>query len=264
MWPWISFEGFHIPSFLLIQCLNAVLLLVWARARAQQLELPPRQGLDLTFLVLFTGLIGGRLLHVFWESPNLYWSQPMTIFSLTSGGYTYFGGLLLALPISWLYLQRLHEPKGPWFDFAAPLASAGTAIGRIGCLLAGCCYGRVCDLPWALPFWDDQGLRLLRHPTQLYSVIWELGILALLLGLEKTPLAERPRWIRQPGALFGVWIAFHSLGRFFIEFLRDDFRGPQYFLSLSQWLSLCALILSCLILRQTSRHQSEIRQKPAK
>ncbi|MBX3039476.1 MAG: prolipoprotein diacylglyceryl transferase [Bdellovibrionaceae bacterium] len=265
MWPWIQIGDLSFPAFLLVQSLNAALLLAWAKSRASHLDLSPRVALDLVLTILISGLIGGRLLHVVWEAPQFYLENPEAIFHLMSGGYVYFGGLAAGLGAGVLFLRfRQEGPQlGRWFDFVAPLASLGTGLGRIGCFFAGCCYGKVCLLPWAFPFPDEKGLSFLRHPTQLYSVIWELGVLAILLGLEKIPAKNRPRWLRPAGALFLTWIGLHSIGRFFIEFLRDDFRGPVLYLSISQWLSVCALIITCLVLRRISSHRSETSAKPA-
>ncbi|HRO66031.1 MAG TPA: prolipoprotein diacylglyceryl transferase [Pseudobdellovibrionaceae bacterium] len=266
MLPWIRIGEVSLPSFLLVQSLNAVLLLAWARSRALRLNLSPRVALDLVLTVLVSGLIGGRLLHVLWETPGFYLENPTAVFHLMNGGYVYFGGLIAGLLAGFFFLKLRGEAfqTGSWFDFAAPLASLGTALGRIGCFLAGCCYGKVCFLRWAFPFQDDKGLSLLRHPTQLYSVLWELGVLAILLGLEKIPAKNRPSFLRPAGALFLTWVVLHGIGRFLIEFVRDDFRGPVFYLSISQWLSVCALVLSCLVLRRISAHPRGIPTKLSK
>lgn len=266
MWPWIRIGEIALPTFLLVQSLNAVLILAWARTRASRLDLSPRVALDLVITVLISGLIGGRLLHILWEAPGFYLENPTAMFQLLSGGYVYFGGLFTGILCGILFLRIRQEGShlGQWFDFAAPLASLGTGLGRIGCFFAGCCYGKICLLPWAFPFADEKGLSFLRHPTQLYSLFWEAGVLMILLGLEKVPPARRPRFLRPAGSLFLTWVGLHGIGRFLIEFLRDDFRGPVFYLSISQWLSLCALILSCLVLRRISSHPSETPAKPAK
>lgn len=257
MWPWLQVGESLLPSFLLVQSLNAIMLIFWARVRAPQRGLPIRPALDLVLLSLVSGAIGGRLLHVLWEAPSFYLQNPAQIFQLTQGGFVYFGGLLAGLASAAFWLRGRPESAGSWFDFAAPLVCLGSAVGRVGCFLAGCCYGGVCVLPWALPFVDENGLSLLRHPTQLYSLAWELGVLIILLSLEKTATSKKPSWLRAPGSLFLLWLLLHSIGRFLIEFVRDDFRGPQFFLSLSQWLALFLAIGACLILRHRNTYPRE-------
>ncbi|MBX2987637.1 MAG: prolipoprotein diacylglyceryl transferase [Bdellovibrionaceae bacterium] len=251
MHPWLQIGDSAIPVFLLVQSLNACLILLWASRRAADAGLSRATAIDLVLLCLGTGLIGGRLLHVLWEAPEFYRQEPLRVLNLMAGGYVYYGGLLFAVPAGWLFLRAKRDPApARWFDFSAPLLSLGTAIGRLGCFFAGCCYGKVCVLPWAFPFKDEQGLSLLRHPTQLYSFFWEIGVLLILLGLERFPPERRPRWLRPDGSVFLVWMILHAAGRFAIEAYRDDFRGAHWLLSLSQWVSLALILAACLILRQ--------------
>lgn len=234
MFPWTSVGDFRMPTFLLIQVFSACLLLVAAVRRARSANLEPRLALDLTILSLAAGLIGGRLLHVLWESPSYYLTDPRRVFDLFSGGYVYYGGFLFATAAGWIFLRWKRQEVAPWFDFAAPLLALGTAIGRLGCLFAGCCYGKVCYLPWAVSIVDENGLHLPRHPAPLYAFLWEISVLTILLAVEK----DRRERLRA-GFLFALWLILHGVGRFLLEFLRDDFRGRFLVgLSLSQWISL--------------------------
>ncbi|MGZ3692355.1 MAG: prolipoprotein diacylglyceryl transferase, partial [Pseudobdellovibrio sp.] len=120
-----------------------------------------------------------------------------------------------------------------WADFFAPLLSLSHALGRIGCLLSGCCFGIECDLPWAL---DG------RHPTVLYLFFGEIAILFVLLYFEQR------RHLYKPGDLFAKWILLHSVVRLNVEYFRDDFRGVFFhipgfgILSISQLISLFLII----------------------
>ena len=120
-----------------------------------------------------------------------------------------------------------------WADFFAPLFSLSHALGRVGCLLSGCCFGRYCTLPWAL-----EG----RHPTALYLIIGESFIFLLILMFEQQQVYKRP------GFLFAKWLLFHSLLRFNVEYFRDDFRGVFFdfpllgLLSVSQVISLVIIV----------------------
>lgn len=241
MWPWLTFSGIDIPTFVLVQCVNACLLLLWASRRASRFDLPKKLALDLAFLLLVCGLVGARLLHVFWENPEIYRQEPVRIFDLLSGGYVYYGGFLFSILCGALFLKVLGPKKswGTWFDFAAPLLSFGTALGRVGCFLSGCCYGQICNLPWAIES---------RHPTALYSLFWELGVLLILLGLDATPAERRLKILRPAGSLFLLWMILHGLGRFLIERWRDDFRGQIFLLSISQWISLLLILIGITLL----------------
>lgn len=196
--------------------------------------------LDLSLILMGSGLFGARLFHVIYEEPAYYWENPLRVFEVWNGGHVFFGGFLTAWLIgnlSWTWIRRSSSQKmsrGQIHDELAPIVSFGAMLGRIGCLLAGCCYGRTCDLPWAIAG---------RHPTALYSIFWELGVFLILLGSEK-------KLLTRPGKLFWLWLALHSIGRFFIEFFRDDFRGPQLALSVSGWISCILFIIAILGFRK--------------
>lgn len=239
MWPWFRLGELNIPTFVLVQSLNACIILVWSRRRAVNAGFSPSTVLDFVFVCLVAGLAGGRLLHVAWEAPAYYLENLARVFDLLNGGYVYYGGLILGVLAGCALLKRRGETNlASWFDFSAPLLSFGTAIGRVGCFFAGCCYGRACTLPWAVTVFDERGFWSLRHPTQIYELVWELGVLMILLGLEATELPRRPRVLQRSGAVFATWMVLHGAGRFLVEFYRDDFRGPSFGLSISQWISL--------------------------
>ena len=96
--------------------------------------------------------------------------------------------------------------------FAAPLM-LGLALGRVGCMLNGCCFGRACNLPWALPVPGPGGVAVLRHPSPLYE-----GIAALGLCLLFSYLLDR-RKVR--GEVFALLLGAYSLARFGVEFFRE-------------------------------------------
>ena len=181
---------------------------------------------------MFFGLIGARLIHILYEEPSYYSERPMAAFEFWNGGFVFYGGFLGAVAGGYIFLKLKKVASiAQVFDLAAPVASFGYGFGRLACLWAGCCYGKDCELPWAI-----QG----RHPTQLYSTLWELGVWMILIGIE-------PK-VKRPGQFFAIWLALHSVGRFLIEFYRDDFRGPVAIFSISGWISLALLMASLTFL----------------
>jgi phosphatidylglycerol---prolipoprotein diacylglyceryl transferase len=222
MHPWISLGSVQIPTFFLVNCFVATLVLVWASHRANRWTFSVRMIVDLTMLLMFFGLIGARLAHVLYENPGYYWNHPIRIFYLWQGGFVFYGGFLVAFLAGSVYVRR----KDPvlytkYLDFYAPLISISYLFGRIGCFLAGCCFGSHCDLPWSIAG---------KHPTQIYSSLWELAVLLIILVLERRKLPG--------GVTFSLWLTLHATGRLWIEFFREDFRGPIYVFSISSWLSL--------------------------
>jgi phosphatidylglycerol---prolipoprotein diacylglyceryl transferase len=226
-------------SFYIIQSLNASALLLWTSKRARTLSQSQKIALDIGMLTLISGLVGARAAHIFFEQPALYWQQPSLIMRLDLGGYVYFGGFFAALATVSAYIKLyLKQSFRAWLDFFAPIVSLGTAIGRLGCFVAGCCYGKYCELPWAISG---------RHPTQLYLLLSELCVFAALI------LAEKKKFLKNPGDVFLLWICTYSAIRLFIENWRDDFRGPSIFeISISQFISATILLVSLAFI--LSRH----------
>jgi phosphatidylglycerol:prolipoprotein diacylglycerol transferase len=177
------------------------------------------------------GFIGGRLVHVVFESPEVYKEDWRRVFEFWYGGFVWYGGALLGFvgALGFILIKKIDFKQ--WSDFYAPILALGYGLGRVSCFIAGCCYGRTCELPWAISG---------RHPTQLYAVVWELMAFIVLILLEK-------RKSLQAGMLFVVWIFMHSIGRLIMEYYREDFRGPMLVgFSISTWISLVLLSASLL------------------
>lgn len=167
-------------------------------------------------------------------------------------GLAYYGGFLLATPAIWLYTRRYKLSFWKVADLAAPAIAFGLFLGRIGCFLAGCCYGKETALPWGIRFpleslpWQAQyKQRFIQagqamhpiHPTQLYEAVGAL-LLALVLFF-----VVRPRKQRQGQVIGGLLLGYGVL-RFVCEFFRDDERGVFF----SGWISTSQLISIPLVL----------------
>ena len=250
MYPLIHLaKGLEIPSFFLVISLVLSISLFWVAQRAQIYKLPQKRILDLSLLLMAAALVGARLFHVFYENPEYYAPTPWKVFYLWEGGFVYFGGAFLATLAAVLYFRffRIKNP-GAYFDTFAPVLAFSYGAGRIGCFLAGCCYGRMCDYPWAV-----EG----RHPTQLYATLWEFAVVMILLGFEKAEPRKRVFFLKQSGSLFVFWIALHAIGRIMMESFRDDFRGNEIFgLSISMAISLALLLISLTMLGRISVKKS--------
>jgi phosphatidylglycerol:prolipoprotein diacylglycerol transferase len=214
-------------SYFLHLSLLYCLLFVWVFYRAKNRHMYVDRALTIGAILVVTGFIGARLLHVLYEAPEYYRQNPGDIYRFWLGGFVFYGGLLTAVLSASLYLHWKRESFGFWADFFAPVAALGYGLGRGACFWAGCCYGKVCELPWAI---DG------RHPTQLYAMGYELLVAVYL---------SRAKNLKYSGDLFVQWIILHSLGRLALESLRDDFRGaPIMGLTISSWLSLLLFSLA--------------------
>lgn len=234
--PFVSLGGLQLPTYFIVLSLLTTGLVFWINQRSYQKQYSGTTAFDLFFAVMLSGFLGARFFHVVFEEWNYYCQNPLQILMFWQGGFVFYGGLIFGALGGWLALQWKKQSFPLWLDFFTPLVSLGYAGGRVACFLTGCCYGKLCQLPWS---YND------RHPTQLYAVGLELVLLFALLRFEKTKSFRD-----QPGRLFAFWLLFHSFSRMAIEFFRDDPRGPQWgAVSISMALSGVFVIGSLLFLR---------------
>jgi phosphatidylglycerol---prolipoprotein diacylglyceryl transferase len=246
-------DTFNIPTYILLISLTYCLGLIWADRRAGEQGRSRNMALDIALAIMVGGFIGARLFHVFYEYPEVYLAEPARIFKFWEGGFVFYGGFIGAVVATYFFIKWRQESFWEWADFYAPVLAFGYAIGRLGCFFNGCCYGGLCDLPWAVEFTSPGLPGGLRHPTQLYATFFELVVLFVLLRLEKKwrgagAGAEVPSShiasVLPPGTLFCAWLLLHSIGRLFMEHFREDFRGPELGLSVSSWFSIALFAFS--------------------
>jgi phosphatidylglycerol---prolipoprotein diacylglyceryl transferase len=156
--------------------------------------------------------------------------------------------LISATLVAFWHINRHGLPLWTTCDMFAPGIALGHVVGRLGCLMAGCCYGTPTSVPWAITFTDPFAavnvgtpLNIPLHPTQLYEAGAELLILVFLLVTERK---GRPF----PGRTFWGYMLLYAISRFIIEFYRGDERGLIMGLSTSQFISLILTPLSLIML----------------
>jgi phosphatidylglycerol:prolipoprotein diacylglycerol transferase len=154
------------------------------------------------------------------------------------GGLVFLGGAILAAASGYWFLSSRNQPLWSWMDAIAVSVPLGQAIGRIGCVMAGCCYGSPCELPWAITFTDPNSLAPVNiplHPTQLYHCLAGLLTFAILLGAK--------RFLKTEGMLSGLMLMLYAVFRFSIEFFRGDYRGDFGIISVTQMITLGVFLL---------------------
>lgn len=204
-----------------------------ASKEAKKQKINPDEIYNFSFLALFSGIIGARTFFVV-EHLSFYLENPIEIVKLQNGGLSWFGGLFLGAAVSIIYLNYRKLPVLKILDLFAPYIALGHAIGRIGCLLNGCCFGKETQsFGIFLP-----GHEHLLIPSQIYSSLALIFIFVFLRFLQEKP--------HKQGAIFLVYLLLYSFKRFFIEFLRGD--NPQiYFgLTLFQYLSMIVFLFALL------------------
>lgn len=212
-------------GFLLaVAFLSAILVAGW---EAQRLGLPKGRFYDLCFYIILAALIGSRLLYVI-VNLGFFIQNPLKIFAMWEGGLVFHGGLIAAVLTAFFYMRRHELPYRATFDALAVGMPLGQFFGRLGCFMAGCCFGRPTDLPWAVRFTHPETLCPLReplHPAQLYESFLDFGVFLVMLWLR-----TRKRF---DGQVLFAYFCLAGLVRFFVEFFRAptavDPRGPELF-----------------------------------
>ena len=189
---------------------------------------------DLGVWVIIAGMLGARAMHVLTYWDDQYAGGPLwQVLDFRSGGLVFYGGFIGAALAVILYI-RLHGKQPLWkiADAFAPSIPLGHALGRLGCLMFGCCFGTACDLPWAIQFPEhspafnllgqaptDAAHSLYVHPTQIYSALLNVALYGGLAWLY--------RHKRFDGQVFGLYLAGYSINRFVVEFFRGDYQAEQ-------------------------------------
>jgi phosphatidylglycerol:prolipoprotein diacylglycerol transferase len=239
----IKLFGYGLMLFLAF--MSATRLAAWL-ARREKLE--PEVIHDGSLVVLLGGLVGARLFYVI-----QYWGvrihDVLDAFRIWEGGIVLYGSIIGGA-FGVLVYRRLRPFRFlPFLDAIAPSLALGIAVGRFGCFLNGCCYGDVCELPWAVSFpapsppWEahraahligtDDLWSLPVHPTQLYSVLDGFVLVVLLVAY--FPLRRRD------GEVMALLMVSYPITRFLIEHLRGDEGVFAAGMTMSQCISILLL-----------------------
>ncbi|HZJ84147.1 MAG TPA: prolipoprotein diacylglyceryl transferase [Syntrophomonadaceae bacterium] len=170
---------------------------------------------DMILLMIIAGIIGSRIAYILVYERVLLWTDPLSLFTITSGGISgliWYGGLVAGAIPFLIYLRRNNWSFWQVADILAPFVALGYAIVRIGCFLNGCCYGAITDSACGVvfPYVDS----FTRFPTQIYSSILNFLLFAFLIWLY-------PRR-KFTGQVIIYYILGYSVYRFIIEFFRES------------------------------------------
>lgn len=206
--------------------------------RAKKRQLKEEAVLDIAILSVIAGFAGAKLLFVLVEFDS-FLEDPLRI--LGSEGFVVYGGIIAGVLAAILYCRRKKLSFLEYFDLLAPSISVAQGFGRIGCFLAGCCYGKETDAFWGVTFPEGSfapaGIPLI--PTQLLSSVGDFLIMSVLLIYG--------RHSKKTGNTGALYLLLYGVGRFFIEFLRSDDRGSVGLLSTSQFISIGIVLIALWI-----------------
>jgi phosphatidylglycerol---prolipoprotein diacylglyceryl transferase len=222
-----SVAGTDIPAygFFVGLALAAGVLVYWRETKRSRQN--NENGFYLAVAGLLGGAVGAKLLEwiINYRFIAAHFSDPrIFLYGRTIVGGL-IGGMVAVMAVKWK--MGIRARLGNAF---APAIALGVAIGRIGCFLAGCCYGKPTNMGWGVNFGDG----VLRYPTQLFESVFMLGMFFWLRRRAKDPAVK-------PGQLFGELMLAYFSFRFLLEFIKDE---PIMFLGLTifQYISIVVII----------------------
>ena len=217
--------------------LGIVAAMLLGECRAKKRGLNGEAIYGLTFFAVVTGFAAAKLLFILtqWES---FLKNPKAYLSFE--GFVVFGGIIGAILSLYLYCRVKKLDLLDYLDLMAPSVALAQAFGRVGCFLAGCCYGRDTDSCIGVVFthsaYAPNGVKLL--PTQLFMSAGDLLLMLILLWYSSKE--------RMKGRTTMLYLILYSLGRFALEFLRNDNRGTVGILSTSQFIGILTAIAGAI------------------
>ena len=197
---------------------------------------------NMAIFVLLFGFAGGKLLHVIVEFRS-FLEDPLAV--LGSEGFAVYGGIITGIITIYVYCRIKKLKFIEYIDLFAAAVPLNQALGRIGCLLAGCCYGKETTSRFSIVFPEGAmapaGVKLI--PTQPMMAAGNFVIFVILAGTylmtcPKKDSSEASKHTYVPGVATAGYLIMYSVGRFLIEYLRNDYRGEVGPFSTSQFIAL--------------------------
>ena len=251
--------SFELASYGLMTALGYVAASLYLLPRLKKAGLDKDTFWNLIFIAFMGALAGSKLLYIIVSWPQLGDTLSEKLAHIIRDfryGFVFFGGMIASVGALVWYIRKKKLPLLKTADFLIVGLPLGHAFGRIGCFLAGCCYGRPTDLPWGVSFTDPHSLvapellGLPLHPTQLYEAAGNFILFFLLHRASQKP--------HRAGTILAEYVLGYSMMRFIIEFFRGDFRGAYILgLSPSQAISLAAAAVAAGLwyyLRKDKQH----------
>ncbi len=232
--------GFNVYSYGLMIGIGIITAVILLNSRAKKRGYNENSIFNMIIVTILSGVLGGKLLFIITNLSDFI-NNPVSFITDFGYGFVIYGAILGGMLAIILYSKLKRWNALEIFDLVVPGLAIAQGFGRIGCFLAGCCYGA--ETTGALyVIFPENSLAVPHvhlHPTQIYSSIFDfaLGIFLILYSRKK----------RKNGKTFGLYLICYSIGRFFIEFLRDDVRGSIGVFSTSQFISIFILVLGVFI-----------------
>ena len=227
-----SIGKFTIHGYGLMIAIGILCCVAMASYRAKKNGLDQEAIVDIGIYGVIGGFLGAKILYVIVEFKTFI-KDPKTV--LGSEGFVVYGGIIAGFLTAIVYcrIKKLYFLE--YFDLAVASISMAQGFGRIGCFLAGCCYGRETNAWYGITFHNSPFApnEVALIPTQLISSVADFAHFFILIFLAKR--------VKHKGVVTAMYLIFYSVGRFLIEMLRNDPRGTISVMSTSQFISIFTL-----------------------
>ena len=240
MHPFINLLGFSIPAYGIMTALAYAAGLYYCYKQQAYLGYEKDKIFDLVFWLIIGALLGGKVFYI-WFNYDSFVSS--TLVEKIRYGFVFYGGFIGGISAGIIWLKKHKKPLLPAMDFFAVPLALGHAIGRVGCFLAGCCYGKIAHNFLGVKYSDPHSLvpehlhNVSLYPVQLMESLAVLILFFILLHFYRKP--------HKNGVIFAGYLLGYGLIRFTLEFFRFDDRGAGIFgLSPSQIIALILIIIS--------------------
>ncbi|MCX7774348.1 MAG: prolipoprotein diacylglyceryl transferase [Clostridia bacterium] len=242
----ITIGPFTLYGYGLMIAIGIVSAFLVAEHRAKKLKLDHERVLSLSLWAVFGGVVGAKLLYYITTIKEII-ADPKLLLDVADG-FVIYGGIIGGILAALIYCKRAKLDTLKYFDLAIPSVALAQGFGRIGCFLAGCCYGRETKSLFRIIFHDSafapNNVPLI--PTQLISSGLDFLHFFVLILFAKYKKAD--------GHVTGLYLMLYSLGRFILEFYRGDLiRGSVGSLSTSQFISLFMAAFGMIIFAAATR-----------
>lgn len=247
----LSIGPITIHGYGLMIAIGILTALFVGEARAKKRGLSGDEMYNITLVCALFGFLGAKLMFCIVEWKEFI-KDPWSI--LSSNGFVVYGGIILGVlaGLGWCKFRKLVFWE--YFDVVMPSVALAQGFGRLGCFLAGCCYGRETDSCIGIAFKNSDfapnNVKLI--PTQLISAA---GMFLIAFAL-----IRYARNRKHPGTVGFLYLILYSIGRFGVEFFRNDYRGEIGVLSTSQFISIFMLIIGIVGFRLRLKVKPEILQ----
>lgn len=236
-----SIGPFTVYGYGLMIAIGILAAYVTAEYRAKKKGLDPDKIFYLVIWAVVGGFAGAKVLYFLTRLKDIM-ENPRVLLDLADG-FVVYGGIIGGIFSAMAYCKIKKMPFLKYFDLVMPSVALAQGFGRIGCFLAGCCYGRETDSALGIVFHNSSyapnGVKLL--PTQLISSGLDFLLCAVLILLDRKKKGD--------GQIAGAYLVLYSIGRFILEFYRGDLiRGNVGALTTSQFIAIFVALAGVILI----------------